>query len=221
MLKWAKNGPLASACHVSFLAAPDTDDMHKFSLSLFIHSEGHRSDMSLDLSGLTREERSMVQAPITNERNFCRLAEALIIQHPRKRTKGKGKDVFKRVDNPDARWFRGKGKSKHTGSGKSGASAHDANLVEDYDYYYDEDLDESANAYQAKNQLILETMTEKLLRITIMWRKTIRFLHMLFWMTSLFSEAAEPCRPRSRSECATGTSQCTSLPFLWRRERER
>ena len=151
MLKWAKNGPLASACHVSFLAAPDTDDMHKFSLTLFIHSEGHRSDMSLDLSGLTREERSMVQAPINNERNFCRLAEALIIQHPRKRTKGKGKDVFKRVDNPDARWFRGKGKSKHTGSGKSGASAHDANLVEDYDYHYDEDLDESANAYQAKN----------------------------------------------------------------------
>ena len=45
-----------------------------------------------------------------------------------------------------------KGKGKHIGSGKSGASAHHANLtsVEDYDYY-DEDLDESANAYQAHN----------------------------------------------------------------------
>ena len=43
-------------------------------------------------------------------------------------------------------------KGKHTGSGKSGASAHHANLtsVENYDYY-DEDLIESANVYQAHN----------------------------------------------------------------------
>ena len=54
-------------------------------------SEGHRS-------GLTREERVVVQASITNERNFDRAAEALICQHPRihlhesqKRAKGKGK----------------------------------------------------------------------------------------------------------------------------------
>ena len=31
-------------------------------------SEGHRSDMLLDLSGLTREERVIVQASINNER---------------------------------------------------------------------------------------------------------------------------------------------------------
>ena len=48
-------------------------------------SEGHRSDMLLDLSGLTREERVvMVQASISDERDFDRVAEALIIQHPRK-----------------------------------------------------------------------------------------------------------------------------------------
>ena len=49
--------------------------------------------------------------------------------------KGKGKDGFKRVDNSNTRWFRGKRKGKHTGSGKPGASAHHANLssVEDYD----------------------------------------------------------------------------------------
>ena len=41
--------------------------------------------------------------------------------------KGEGKDGFKRVDNPNARWFRGKGKGKHTGSGKPGASARHAN----------------------------------------------------------------------------------------------
>ena len=43
-------------------------------------SEGHRSDMLLDLSGLTREERVMVQASISNVRNFDRVAEAHIIQ---------------------------------------------------------------------------------------------------------------------------------------------
>ena len=98
--------------------------------------------MLLDLSGLTREERVMVQPSISNERDFDRVAEALIIQHPRihlreiqRQTKGKGKDGFKRVDNPNTRWFREKGKGKHTGSGKSGTSARRAKLtsVEDYD----------------------------------------------------------------------------------------
>ena len=45
-------------------------------------SEGHRSDMLLDLSGLNREERVMVQASTSNERDFDRDAKALIIQHP-------------------------------------------------------------------------------------------------------------------------------------------
>ena len=79
-------------------------------------SEGHRSDMLLDLSGLTREYRVMAQASISNERDFDRVAEALIIQHPRihlcesqRRAKGKGKDGFKRVDR-----FRGKGAGKYT-----------------------------------------------------------------------------------------------------------
>ena len=39
--------------------------------------------MPLELSGLTREERVMVQASISNERDFDRVAEVLIIQHPR------------------------------------------------------------------------------------------------------------------------------------------
>ena len=91
-------------------------------------SEGHRSDMPLDLSGLTREERVMVQASIGNERDFDRNADASIMHHPRihlrrsqRRTKGKDKDGFKRVDNSNTRWFLGKG--KHIGSGKSGSSA--------------------------------------------------------------------------------------------------
>ena len=118
-------------------------------------SEGHQSsDMFLDLSALTREKRIMVQASISNARDFDRVAEALIIQHLRihlregqRRAKGKGKDGFNRVDSSNTDWLRGKGKGKHIGSGNSGASAYHANLtsVEDYDYY-DEDMDESGNA---------------------------------------------------------------------------
>ena len=91
-------------------------------------SEGRRSDVLLGLTGLTREERVMVQASISDERDFDRVADAFIIQHPRihlrtrqRRTKGKGKNGFKRGDNSNIRWFRGEGKGKHTGSGKSGA----------------------------------------------------------------------------------------------------
>ena len=112
-------------------------------------SEGHRSDMLLDLCGLTREERVVVQALITNERDFDRVAKALIIQHPRihfregqKRARGKGKDGFKRGDNSSVHLLRGKGKGKHVGSGnsgKSGTSAHHASYtpVEDCDYVDD------------------------------------------------------------------------------------
>ena len=128
-------------------------------MGLVIHlSERHRLDMLLDLSGLTREERVVVQASIGNERDFDRVADALIIQHPRihlqksqRRIKGKGKDWFKRVDNSYTRWFRGKGEGKHTGSGKSVASAYHANFASVEDYDYDEDMNEPANAYQAHN----------------------------------------------------------------------
>ena len=139
----------------------------------------------------------MVQASISNERDFDRVAEALIIQHPRillresqRRAKGKGKDGFKRVDNSNTRWFRGKGKGKHTGSAKSGASANQANLtsVEDYDHYYDEDMDGSANACQAHDDPADPGSDdgEEALDMMMM-RKTTRFLRMLLWMVLLFS----------------------------------
>ena len=76
-------------------------------MDLVIHlSEGLRSDMLVDLSGLTREECVMVQASIRNESDLDRVAEALIIQHARihlrerqRRTTGKGKNGFKRADS--------------------------------------------------------------------------------------------------------------------------
>ena len=108
-------------------------------------SEGHRSDMLLDLSGLTREDR-------------LQSVEALIIQHtpagePKDERRAKAKTDSNVSTIKNVRWFHGKGKGKHTGNGKSGASAHRANLtsVENYDYCYAEEVDEYANANQAHN----------------------------------------------------------------------
>ena len=113
-------------------------------------SERHRSDMLLDLSGLTSEERVMVQVSISNERDFDRVAEALIHRESPRRTKGKGSNVLMLQTLVG---FAEKATANTlTGSGKSGASAHHANLtsVEDYDKH-DEDMSESANAYQVHN----------------------------------------------------------------------
>ena len=44
-------------------------------------SEGHRSDMLLDLCGLTHEEHVMVPASIKNACDFDKVADGLIIQH--------------------------------------------------------------------------------------------------------------------------------------------
>ena len=46
-------------------------------------SEGHRADLLLDLAGLDKNERVMIQASIGNVRDFEKIAEALILQHPR------------------------------------------------------------------------------------------------------------------------------------------
>ena len=98
-------------------------------------SEGHRSDMLLHLSGLTREEPVMVQASINSERDFHKVADALIIQHPRihlregrTRAKGKGRDGMKSSDNLNIRGFQRKA-SKHTSNGKLGASAYYADFT--------------------------------------------------------------------------------------------
>ena len=97
-------------------------------------SEGHRSDMLLDLSGLTSEERVMIQASISNERDFDRVAEALIhLRESPRRTKGKGSNVL--MIQTLVGFAEKATANTLTGSGKSGASAHHANLtsVEDYD----------------------------------------------------------------------------------------
>ena len=67
---------LIQRCVMDYLAIPSLQPKK-------LGCEGHRSDVLLDLSGLTREERAMIQGSIGNERDFDRVAEALIIQHPR------------------------------------------------------------------------------------------------------------------------------------------
>ena len=76
--------------------------------------------MLLHLSGLTREERVMVQASINNERDFDKAADAIIIQHlrihlreSRKHTKEKGKAGIKSNENLNIRRLPEKGKQAH------------------------------------------------------------------------------------------------------------
>ena len=90
--------------------------------------------------------------------NFDRVAGALIIQHPRihlresqKRSKGKGKDGFRRGDNSNAGWFEEK--AGHAGSEKPGANAYHANFTSVEDYGYCNDMVEPTDAYQAHGDL--------------------------------------------------------------------
>ena len=108
------------------------------------------------MSCLTREERVTVQASINNERDFDRVADALIIQHPRihhrenrKRTKGKGKDGIKRGNYPNTCWSQENG--EHTGSGKSGARTCYADFTPVDEYGHDDDTVRLADAYRAHN----------------------------------------------------------------------
>ena len=113
------------------------------------------------------------------------------LRESQRRAKGKGKDGFKRVDNSNTRWFRGKGKGKHTGSGKPGANAHHANLIsiEDHDYYCDEDMNESANAYRAHNDPV-DTGSDDYDDD----EETTRFLRMLLGMMLPFSRQLNSTR---------------------------
>ena len=45
--------------------------------------EGHRADMPSDMSGSGENERNIIHASIRKLRNFAKIPEALIAQHPR------------------------------------------------------------------------------------------------------------------------------------------
>ena len=77
-------------------------------------SEGHRADMLLDLAGLDKNERTMIQASINNERNFEKVSDALVCQHPRVHLNDK-----KKGNDYNNKGQKGKGKGKYKNKSKN------------------------------------------------------------------------------------------------------
>ena len=114
-------------------------------------SEGHRADLLLDLAGLDKHEKIMIQASIGNSRDFQKVADALILQHPRihvrehrrhgnKGGRGAGKGYGKKFMTKAYKGCQKRGKGK--GSGKS---AYIAGEMYDDDWLAEDDYDEPAN----------------------------------------------------------------------------
>ena len=134
-------------------------------------SEGHRADMLLDLAGLDKNERTMIQASIGNARDFDKIAEALIVQHPRVHLR----HVSASQSSKGGRKSSGKGKaqsSKGKGKGRAwrnpsgfaypateewpediayvaGEDDPDEPYTDPAHWYGDDDWDEDADAYYA------------------------------------------------------------------------
>ena len=94
-------------------------------------SEGHRADMLLDHAGLDKNERTMIQASIGNERSISKITQALILQHPRvhirePRYKPTGKD------KGSGRSSKGYNRSRK-GKGKGYGFRRACSAVESYD----------------------------------------------------------------------------------------
>ena len=96
--------------------------------------EGHRADLLLDLAGLDKNERVMIQASIGNVRDFEKIAEALILQHPR--PSNKPPTAPKKGKGLGYKGGKGKYKGRRFGKGK-GSFAHHANFATD-DYMEEE-----------------------------------------------------------------------------------
>ena len=156
-------------------------------------SEGHRSDMLLDLSGLAREERVMVQASISDESDFDRVAEVLIIQHPRihfresqRRTKGKGQRQ-RRIQNVSTIQtlvgFAEKAKANTLAAENLERVPNTQTslplkiriiLMKTW-------MNPQTPSKPTMTQLTLEATTEQKLRTMMMMRNTTRFLRMFLW----------------------------------------
>jgi hypothetical protein len=105
-------------------------------------SEGHRADMLLDLAGLDKNERTMIQASIANARDFEKIADALVVQHPRIHLKATSSYGGDRMHGKS----RGKGKRKGKSKFRPWRNPSGfANLAT-------EEWDEDATAYLADDQ---------------------------------------------------------------------
>ena len=128
-------------------------------------SEGHRADLLLDLSGLDKGERTMIQASIGNVRDFEKIAEALVTQHPRihlMKTAPPNRSAFGRPfgkGKGKPRGPQGKGKGRWKNYNRGHLTYEDtAYLAADYDeepyndpaVHYEDDYDvadEDTTAY--------------------------------------------------------------------------
>ena len=175
-------------------------------------SEGHRSDMLLGLSGLTREEHVRVQASVNNERDFDRVADASS-SNIHVSTSERVQDEQRAKAKTDSNML--------TIQTLVGAQHANLTSVEDYDYY-DEDMDESAHAYQAHNNPVDpgsddveeapdyddDEENETFSSYAALDDVTVRQLN---WMRLLFLQRSGTIILTLRGECTSGTSECTSL----------
>ena len=118
-------------------------------------SEGHRSDMLLDLSGLDRNKRVMIQASVNNSRDFEKIAEALVIQHPRCHVRESRRAPPTGREGKGNRRPFGKGKSRGGKGGKGKFGKRPAyrtaylgtQLTWGDDYDYENPQEEEPSAY--------------------------------------------------------------------------
>ena len=106
-------------------------------------SEEQRADFLLDLAGLTHNERLMIKSSVGNARDFDKIAEALMCQHPEQHRrefrgpiKGRGKGNKGRGrGNLQARGkgWRPYGKGNRKGKMTANHADTTAYLAEDYD----------------------------------------------------------------------------------------
>ena len=107
-------------------------------------SEGHRADMLLELAGLDRHEKIMVQASVNNARTFDRIADALILQHPRIHQKESRRTSAGKGTSSKGKGKGGKGyfRRKYKGQGKG--YGHTANIADDWYGDYPDALDQGS-----------------------------------------------------------------------------
>ena len=101
-------------------------------------SEGHRADMLLELAGLDRHEKIMVQASVNNARTFERIADALILQHPRIHLKESRRTSVGKGTSSKGKGKGGKGYFRRRYKGQGKGYKHTANIADEwYDDYPD------------------------------------------------------------------------------------
>ena len=165
-------------------------------MDLVIHlSEGHRSDMLLDLIGLTRDERVMVQASINNERDFTELPKPSSIKNPRihlreksETCEGKSQRRVKNVETIQTLVGFAEKARANTPTAENLEQVPITRTTRQLkiSIRMTTRLNPQMATKQTSIQLTLELTTEKKFLTMMTMGKMIRFLRMLLWMMSLF-----------------------------------